>query len=107
MINNVKEMILKHEESYITSNLKATYYIDREGNQYSFGYEEGCRSNDHRIIFSVFENIKYNDFETLIKKIGLLPYMPESNDILILKDIEISKEQKDFIKKYNIEVIEE
>ena len=93
MINNIKEMILKHEESYITDNLKATYYIDRKGNQYSFGFEEGYRSNDHRIIFSVFDSIEYNDFETLIKETGLLPYMPESNDILILKDVEISKEQ--------------
>ena len=107
MINNIKEMILKHEESYITNNLKATYYIDKEGNQYSFGYEEGYRSNDHRIIFSVFNDIEYNDFEALIKKTGLLPYMPESNDILILKDVEISEEQKDFIKKYDVEVIEE
>ena len=107
MINNIKEMILKHEEGYITNNLKATYYIDRGGNQYSFGYEEGYRSNDHRIIFSVFNDIEYNDFEALIKKTGLLPYMPESNDILILKGIEISEEQKEFIKKYNVEVIEE
>ena len=68
------EMIRKNDELgefFYTRNLKATYFVTREGKNLSFGYEYGCRTNDHRIIFSMIENVEYNDFKSLIEKTGL------------------------------------
>lgn len=112
MMTNVElmEMIRKNDElsqfSY-TKNLKATYFVTREGKKLSFGYEYGCRTNDHRIIFSMIENVEYNDFKSLIEKTGLLVYMPESNDGLYLKNLELSDAQKKFVEENDVEMIYE
>lgn len=105
----VLEMIKKNdecEEFNFTNSIKATYFVDREGNQLSFGYEEYLgRLNDHRIIFGLIEGIERNDFKKLIEETKLLVYMPESNDALWIKDIELSKEQRDFIESNEVELI--
>lgn len=94
------------EEFYITENIAATYFIDREGNKISFGYDKYCgRLNDHRIIFGMIDDVERNDFKTLIEKTGLLVYMPESNEALFIKDLELSKHQKEFISCNDVEVI--
>ena len=112
MMTNVElmEMIRKNDElgefSY-TKNLKATYFVTREGKKLSFGYEYGYRTNDHRIIFGMIENVEYNDFKSLIEKTSLLVYMPESNDGLYLKNLELSDAQKKFVEENNVEMIYE
>ena len=111
MLNNkeILEMIKLNdecEEFEITNNIKATYFMDREGNKLSFGYDKYCgRLNDHRIIFGLIEGIERNDFKGLIDKTGLLVYMPEGNEALYNKDLELSDKQKLFIKRYNVELI--
>lgn len=105
----VLEMIKKNdecEEFNFTNNVKATYFVDREGNQLSFGYEKYLgRLNDHRIIFGLIEEIERNDFKKLIEETKLLVYMPESNDALWIKGVELSREQKDFIESNEVELI--
>ena len=107
--SEVLEMIKRNdvcEEFEITNNVAATYFVDRDGNKLSFGFDRYCgRLNDHRIIFGLIDNIKRNDFKSLIEKTGLLVYMPESNECLFLKNIELSDKQKQFIDKYNVEII--
>ena len=106
-MNNKESLnhLRQNEEFYITNDLKPTYYVDQKGNQISFGYEEGYRSNDHRIIFSVFDDIEYSDFRTLIEKTRLLVYTPENNNCLFLKGLKLSKEQNKFIKDNKAELI--
>ena len=99
------EKLKTNEEFYITDDVRATYFVDTEGNKISFGYEEGYRSNDHRIIFSVFDDIEYSNFRTLIEKTRLLVYTPENNDCLFLKGLKLSKEQNKFIKDKKAELI--
>ena len=111
MLNNkeILEMIKLNdecEEFEITNNTKATYFVDREGNKLSFGYDKySGRLNDHRVIFGLIEGIERNDFKGLIDKTGLLVYMPEGNEALYNKDMELSEKQKLFIKRYNVELI--
>ena len=94
------------QELEFTKDIKATYFIDEEGKQLSFGYDKYLgRLNDHRIIFGLIEGIARNDFDTLIKETRLLVYMPESNEALWLKGVELSEQQKAIINKYDIDII--
>lgn len=106
-----KKEVLQHltnnEEMYYTNKLNATYYVSREGKQISFGEECGCRTNDHRTIFSCFDDIEYNDFNTLMKSTGLLMCIPETGDCWCLKGQRLSKEQKNFIESYGLNLIRE
>ena len=105
---NKKELIKKlfsNEQCEYTSNLKATYYILPNGKQISFGYDYGSRSDDHRIIFSCFDDIKYNDWKKLINETGLLMYIPENNEAWTLPNVEITQLQEKFLKNNNIELI--
>ena len=83
------------------------YVLIDWGKQVSFGYECGYRTNDHRIIFSCFEDIEYNDFNTLMKGTGLLMCIPETDDCWCLKGQRLSKEQKNFIASYDLNLIRE
>lgn len=103
--NELLNQLRQNEEFYITDDLKETYFVDQKGNKISFGYEEGFRSNDHRIIFDCFDDIEYSDFKTLIQKTKLLVYTPEINDCLFLKEVKLSVQQQQFIKDNNVELI--
>ena len=103
----VLQHLTSNEEMYYTNKLSATYYVTRGGKQISFGEEHGCRTNDHRIIFSCFEDIEYNDFNTLMKSTGLLMCIPETDDCWCLKGQRLSKEQKNFIESYSLNLIRE
>lgn len=103
-----KELIKKlfsNEQCEYTDSLKATYYILPNGKTIGFGYGYGTRSDDHRIIFSCFEDIKYNEWEKLINKTGLLMYIPENNEAWTLPNINITEEQESFLKNNNIELV--
>ena len=92
----------------ITTNIKCTYFIDRKGNKYNYGYYDNCRTEDHRLIFAIFGNyVKNNDFRDLIEKTHLLIYMPENNTGLFLKNKHLSKPQKQFLLNYNVDLIRE
>lgn len=103
----VLQHLINNEEMYYTNKLNATYYVTRGGKQISFGEEHGSRTNDHRIIFSCFEDIEYNDFNTLMKSTGLLMCIPETDDCWCLKGQRLSKEQKNFIESYGLNLIRE
>lgn len=103
----VLQHLINNEEMYYTNKLNATYYVTRGGKQISFGEEHGSRTNDHRIIFSCFEDIEYNDFNTLMKSTGLLMCIPETDDCWCLKGQRLSKEQKNFIESYDLNLIRE
>ena len=103
-----KELINKlfsNEQCEYTDNLKATYYILPNGKQVSFGYGYGSRSDDHRIIFSCFDDIEYNDWERLINETGLLMYIPENGEAWTLPNVEITLNQKQFLESNNIELV--
>lgn len=103
----VLQHLTNNKEMHYTNKLNATYYVSREGKQISFGYEYGCRTNDHRIIFSCFEDIEHNDFNILMKSTGLLMCIPETYDCWCLKGQRLSKEQKNFIESYGLNLIRE
>ena len=107
--NEVLEMIKLNDECKefeITNNIKATYFVDREGNKLSFGYDKYCgRTSGHRTIFGLIDNVEYNNWNELIKATGLLTYEPESNTALWVKGFEMSLEQKKFIKEYDVEIM--
>ena len=103
----VLQHLTNNEEMYYTNKLNATYYVSREGKQISFGEECERRTNDHRTIFSCFDDIEYNDFNTLMKSTGLLMCIPETGNCWCLKGQRLSKEQKNFIESYGLNLIRE
>lgn len=103
----VIELLSNNEEYEETDLLNATMYVTKEGLKFGFGYECGYRTNDHRIIFSCFDDIEYNDFNTLMKSTGLLMYIPETYDCWCLKGQRLTKEQKHFIEAHNLNLIRE
>lgn len=101
------EVLAANEEFQTTNQLKATYFLTPGGKQISFGYEYGYRSNDHRIIFGIIDNVERNDWKNLIETTGLLTIMPESMEAFTLKGVELSSKQKAFIKKHNLDLMME
>lgn len=104
LIERLKE---NYEDTKITANIKACYYILPDGQLLSIDFYDGIRGSDHRAIFSGTPNIKYNDWSTLHKTYNLVGYVPENNTAWISKNQIITKEQKKILKKYNIELIVE
>ena len=101
----VLQHLKSNEEMYYTNKLNATYYVTREGKQISFGEEYGCRINDHRIIFSCFEDIEYNNFGKLIKSTSLLLVIPETNECFTISGMKLSEQQRAFMEKNNLRII--
>lgn len=115
-MKNIKKMsekellkVLKNEleEMEITELIEETMYITREGKMLSFGFEYGCRLNDHRIIFGAFEDIQYNDWVTLLQATGLLMVIPETMEAWTLKGKRLSKKQLEIINSYGLDLIRE
>lgn len=108
-MDNLKEMLLNKEVEavtcYITNNLNATYYVLADGTQISFGCENGYRTDDHRAMFAMFDNLEYNDFESLLKNTGMIGYTPESNIAWCLRNQELTSQQQDFIDMYNVDLL--
>ena len=85
-------------------SLASTYYVLEDGTQVSFGICDGCRTNDHRQMFSLFDDIEYNDFESLLLETGMIGYCPETNTAWCLHDQELTEEQQEFIESNGIEL---
>ena len=90
-----------------TDNINACYYVLPDGTMITLGYEDGYRTDDHRAIFAYFDNIEYNDFSQLIKETGLLMVIPESMEAWTLKGKHLTKQQKEVIYNYGLELIRE
>ena len=95
---------IKDVECFETDILNATYYILADGTKVSFGYIDGYRTDDHRILFSLFDNIEYNDFKALLEKTGVLGYCPETKIAWCLKNQKLTEKQKQFLIDNNIEL---
>ena len=97
--------ITTHVEA--TDNINACYYVLSDGTMVKLGYEDGYRTDDHRAIFSYFENIEYNDFRKLIKETNLLMVIPETMEAWTLKGKHLTKQQKEVIYNYGLELTRE
>ena len=97
--------ITTHVEA--TDNINACYYVLPDGTMITLGYEDGYRTDDHRAIFAYFKNIEYNDFSQLIKETNLLMVIPETMEAWTLKGKHLTKQQKEVIYNYGLELIRE
>ena len=91
----------------VTDNINACYYVLADGTMITLGYEDGYRTDDHRAIFSYFENIEYNDWNALIKETNLLMVIPETMEAWTLKSKHLTKQQKEVIYNYGLELTRE
>ena len=89
-----------------TDNINACYYVLADGTMITLGYEDGYRTDDHRSIFAYY-NIEYNDWNALIKETGLLMVIPESMEAWTLKGKHLTRQQKEVIYNYGLELIRE
>lgn len=93
------------QEFTFTKQLKATYFVDSDGKQISFGYDNySGRVNDHRAIFGLIDNIDRNDWRKLFELTGLLMVIPECMEAYIVKGIELTAKQLNFIKRNKLEL---
>lgn len=104
---DLKRLFQENEEFKYTNILGATYYVDSNGNGISFGYEERCRTDDHRVIFSFFEDIERNDWKEIFKRTGLLMIIPECNEAFTLKGVRLTNSQKQFISDNRLDLTRE
>lgn len=92
-----------------TDNPDEAIYILRNGDMVR-GFYEGVRSEDHRMIESVFDDIdRYTtDFwKQMFNRTGLLMLIPESNQALTSTSVNLTEEQKKILKKLGYELMKE
>ena len=90
-----------------TDNINACYYVLPDGTMITLGFEDGCRTDYHGAIFSYFKNIEYNDWKRLIKEANLLMVIPEIMEAWTLKGKHLTKQQKEVIYNYGLELTRE
>ena len=91
-----------------TRNLDEAIYILPDGRLISGMFYDGMRTEDHRIIEVLFDDIdRYTDdfWEQAHKRTGMIQHVPESNWILIKQGQGITTEQEEYFDE--VEAVEE
>ena len=84
-----------------TDNLNEAIYILDDGQMISGMFFDGMRTEDHRIIEVLFDDIdRYTDdfWEQAHARTGMIQHVPESNWILIKKGQETTEGQKQYFE---------
>lgn len=99
--------IFENEGVELTNNIGESIYIFDDGRLLSGMFFDGSRTEDHRIIEVLFDDIdRYSkDFwETVVERTRVVQYVPETKMILLKGKQEVTKPQQDIIDKYKLEV---
>lgn len=103
------EIIKQFEDEGVelTSNIQEAIYIFDDGRMLSGMFFDGSRTEDHRVIEMLFDDIdRYSkDFwETVVERTRVVQYVPETKMILLKGRQGVTKAQQDIIDKYKLEV---
>ena len=85
-----------------TDNLKEAIYILSDGTLISGMFYDGSRTEDHRIIEILFDDIdRYtpNFWSIAHKRTGMIQHVPECNQLLINKANVLSDEQMKIVEQ--------
>ena len=85
-----------------TDNLNESIYILDDGTMISGMFYDGCRTEDHRIIEVLFNDIdRYtsNFWELAHKRTGMIQHVPECDQLLINKANVLSDEQMKIVEQ--------
>lgn len=107
-MKNIENLVKRHEEEIgigRVDELRKCYYILSDGTFLGCNFDYGSRCDDHRAIFSCFDDIEYGDFTELHKKYKVIRYMVEADMCWVLKYQRLTEKQKEVIEKYNLEVV--
>lgn len=104
------EIITMFEEEGVetTENLEEAIYILDDGTLISGMFYDGCRTEDHRIIEVLFDDIdRYTEdfWEQAHARTGMIQHVPESNWILVKQGQETTPEQEQYFDM--VEEVEE
>lgn len=86
-------------------NINECYYILPDGTFLGCNYDCGSRGDDHRAIFSSCD-IEYGDWDALHSQYNLIRYIPECDEGIIKIGQELTPEQKEVVKMYDLEIEE-
>lgn len=105
-----EEIVKKFADEGIetTENLEEAIYILDDGQMISGMFYDGMRTEDHRIIEVLFDDIdRYTkDFwERVHERTGMIQHVPETSFILIKQGQEPTAEQQQYFDK--VEAVEE
>lgn len=109
MLSNKKIIEMFEEEGIeTTDNLEEAIYIMPDGTLISGMFYDGMRTEDHRIIETLFNDIdRYtpNFWEIAHKRTGMIQHVPETSFILIKQGQEPTPEQEQYFVM--VEAVEE
>mgnify|MGYP000117048333 CR=1 FL=1 len=98
--------IMKENDFLTTNSLSHSIFMLKDGTMIN-GFIEGIRCIEHREVAESFitdiDRNNSNFWPTLHKRTGIIMVSPETNKILIMKDQELSKHQKEVISLSNDE----
>lgn len=100
--------LFEEEGVETTENLEEAIYILDDGTLISGMFYDGCRTEDHRIIEVLFDDIDrytYDFWEQAHERTGMIQHVPESNWILIKQGQEPTPEQQEYFDM--VEEVEE
>ena len=105
MTNLTNQQIIKMFEAEgveTTDNLEEAIYILSDGTLISGMFYDGDRTEDHRVIEVLFDDIdRYtnNFWELAHERTGMIQHIPECNQLLINKTNVLSDEQLEIVKQ--------
>lgn len=109
MLTNKKIIEMFEEEGIeTTDNLEEAIYILSDGTLISGMFYDGMRTEDHRIIEVLFEDIdRYtpNFWEIAHERTGMIQHVPETSYILVKQGQEPTEEQAQYFDM--VEAVEE
>lgn len=109
MLTNKKIIEMFEEEGIeTTDNLEEAIYIMSDGTLISGMFYDGMRTEDHRIIEVLFEDIdRYtpNFWEIAHERTGMIQHVPETSYILVKQGQEPTEEQAQYFDM--VEAVEE
>lgn len=107
--SEIKELFLSRGK--IAEDIMETYFITSDGTPINLGSRINCcgeieRSVEHSSCFDLFKCEPYNWIK-FFKKTKVVQIIPEHKCCAYLEGQKLTKKQKEFILKNNLEVLEE
>ena len=105
--SEVKELFLSRGK--ITEDIEETYFLTSDATPINLGSRINCcgeleRTMEHNSCFDLFK-CKSNDWIKFFKRTGVVQVIPELRCCACLEGQHLTRKQKDFIKKNNLEVL--
>ena len=105
----VKELFLSRGK--IAEDIMETYFLTSDGTPINLGSRINCcgeieRSVEHNSCFDLFKCKEY-EWEKFFKKTGVVQVIPEHRCCAYLEGQHLTRKQRQFIEKNNLEVLKE